>query len=482
MFKETLGQLRSVFLNDRKLDLPLLGLFVLINLIVLINALVHNPKIGYDAVHHLTYLQVLFDRIPTQQDTPEFFSPPLPYILPAVFDKACEIVRNAEPHIPLRNHSYFIFSCRTTDGKFAQYLNVLLSIATLYLVLLICNTTRPGNRFYKISTLVLVSVLTVYYKTFSQVRGEPYVIFFVVLSAYLLLKLLAAPYQKSTIVALGISLGLLILSRQWGFFIFPAIILTGVWLLIKDYLNARPLIKPIIMTFILAMLVGGWFYLHLYVQYGTITAFNIENSQRLPLDDFLPLIRKTRIKDLDLFKEPIRPNFVGEPVPIFYSDTWGDYWGFFTYIKNKSTYGEQGFGNANEMGNYLGRVNLFSVIPTVVLGAGWLLAALRLFNFKKSFSIDDAGITLFFFIATTSIIGFTVFIINYYTLDDSTLKASYILQFFVALTFLGADFLEWIRKSFRPLYALALILLGFVFLHNLPAFITRYILFPWGQG
>ena len=236
------------------------------------------------------------------------------------------------------------------------------------------------------------------------------------------------------------------------------------------------------MTFILSMLVGGWFYVHLYVQYGTITAFNIENSQRLPLDDFLPLIRKTRIKNLDLFKEPIRPNFVGEPVPIFYSDTWGDYWGFFTYIKHKSTYGEQGFGNANEMGNYLGRVNLFSVIPTVVLGVGWLLAAIRLFNVKKSFSIGDAGITLFFFIATTSIIGFTVFIINYYTLDDSTLKASYILQFFVVLTFLGADFLELVRKRFRPLYTLALILLGFVFLHNLPAFITRYILFPWGQG
>ena len=480
MFKETVGQLRSVFINDRKLDLPLLGLFVLINLIVFINAVLHNPKIGYDAVHHLTYLQVLFDRLPTQQDTPEFFSPPLPYILPAIFDKACEIARDDQPHVPLNDQSHVIFSCRATDGKFAQSLNVMLSIATLYFVLLICNATRPGNRFYKISMLALISVLTVYYKTFSQVRGEPYVIFFVVLSAYLLLKLLVKPSQKSIVIALGISLGLLILSRQWGFFIFPAIILAGIWLLAKDYSKAVLLIKPVAMAFILSMLVGGWFYVHLYLQYGTITAFNIENNQRLPLDDFLPLIRKTRIKNLDLFKEPIRPNFAGEPTPIFYSDTWGDYWGFFTYIKLKSTYGEQGFGNANEMGNYLGRVNLISVIPTVILGAGWLLAALRLF--KKSLSVDHAGTTLFFFIATVSIIGFTVFVINYYTLDDSTLKASYILQFFVALTFPGADFLEWVRKSFRPLYALALMLLGSVFLHNLPAFITRYISFPWGPG
>ncbi len=481
MSPKIVQQVKSVFLNDKKLDIPLLGLFILINLIVLINALIHHPKIGYDAVNHLSYIQVLFDRLPTDQDTPEFFSPPLPYALPAIFDKACEIARNDEPHIPLYNNSYIIFSCRTVDGKFAQYLNVLLSIATLYFVLLICSYTKPGNRFYKISTLALISVLTVYYKTFSQVRDEPYVVFFVVLSAYLFLKLLDAPSRKNTF-ALGISLGLLILSRQWGFFIFPAIVFVEIWLLIKDYAKAIQLMKPLITSFILAAFIGGWFYLHLYIQNGTMTAFNIVDSQSLGLEEFLSLARKTRIKNFDLFKEPIRPHFAGEPTPIFYSDTWGDYWGFFTYIKHKSPYGEQGFGNSKEMGNYLGSVNLFSVAPTLLLGVGWLFAALRLFNLKKPYSIESASAILFFFIATVSIIGFIVFVINYYTIDDSTLKASYILQFFVVLALLGADFLELVRTKFSPLFIVALVTLGIVFLHNLPAFITRYVLLPWGQG
>jgi len=60
------------------------------------------------------------------------------------------------------------------------------------------------------------------------------------------------------------------------------------------------------------------------------------------------------------------------------------------------------------------------------------------------------------------------------------LKASYILQFFVALAFLGADFLELARTKFYPLFIVALVTLGIVFLHNLPAFITRYVLLPWG--
>ena len=69
--------------------------------------------------------------------------------------------------------------CRTYDGKFAQGINVLLSIGTTMLLLMIAEQIKPGNRFFKISALMMLALLTVYYKTFSQVRGEPYVVFFI---------------------------------------------------------------------------------------------------------------------------------------------------------------------------------------------------------------------------------------------------------------------------------------------------------------
>ncbi len=278
---------------------------------------------------------------------------------------------------------------------------------------------------------------------------------------------------------LGLSLGLLILSRQWGFFIFPAIFFSGIWLWIKNRTTARKLIKPLISSFAIAALVGGWCYVHLYIQYGTITAFNIEANQRIPIDEAYKLIRKTRIKDMDLFREPVRPNFYYEPTPVFYSETWGDYWGYFTFIKEKGYYGDLGLGNGSEMGPYLGRVNFASILPTLILGAGWSLAVLRLLNIKKPFSIEDTGSTLFFFIATSSIVGCAIFVLNYYVLSEPTLKATYIIQFFVVLSFLGADFLEWMRLKFSPLYTFVLFLLGLVFLHNLPAFFSRHVLFPW---
>src|SRR5579862_8457607 len=40
-----------------------------------------------------------------------------------------------------------------------------------------------------------------------------------------------------------------------------------------------------------------------------------------------------------LFTEPLRPNFPNELIPIFYSETWGDYWEFFlVYAKKGGTY------------------------------------------------------------------------------------------------------------------------------------------------
>ena len=68
---------------------------------------------------------------------------------------------------------------------------------------------------------------------------------------------------------------------------------------------------------------------------------------------------------------------------------------------------------------------------------------------------------------------------NYYVLAEATLKATYIIQFFVFLTFLSANFLETVREKFSPVYYFLLLMLGLVFLHNLPAFFSRYILFPW---
>jgi hypothetical protein len=79
---------RDLFLHNGKIDIILLAIFLVINLLVLTNSILQNPEMGYDAEDHLAYIQVLPFRLPNDQDTREFFSPPLPYFLPSFVNKA----------------------------------------------------------------------------------------------------------------------------------------------------------------------------------------------------------------------------------------------------------------------------------------------------------------------------------------------------------------------------------------------------------
>ncbi len=68
-----------------RLNKPLLVLFGLILAVLLLNAFLHDPTNGYDAQDHRHYVQALADhwRLPTKAETGQYYSPPLPYTLPA---------------------------------------------------------------------------------------------------------------------------------------------------------------------------------------------------------------------------------------------------------------------------------------------------------------------------------------------------------------------------------------------------------------
>lgn len=76
------GLLRPFSSNGRA-DPLLLALFLLVNGIVLGNAIVYEPGLGYDAYMHERYVGVLArGRLPEPRDTREFFSPPCPTSFP----------------------------------------------------------------------------------------------------------------------------------------------------------------------------------------------------------------------------------------------------------------------------------------------------------------------------------------------------------------------------------------------------------------
>ncbi len=148
------------FRSENGFNVGLILIFLLINGIVFTNACLHDPRIGYDSTEHLRYIEAFSElRLVRPEDSFEFFSPPLPYVFPALL-------------VSLTGMKVF------WAAKMSQYLNFFLSVGSTWYLIKVCHLINPKSTL-KLGALVFLGILPVYYKTFAFIRGEPYVVFFV---------------------------------------------------------------------------------------------------------------------------------------------------------------------------------------------------------------------------------------------------------------------------------------------------------------
>ncbi len=453
IFRSWLTRAREIWPQEKAVS----GLLIVINLLVLANALLHDPRIGYDCGDHIANAMAMSRlKLPTPEDSREFFSPPLPNLVPAVVS----LFGNGLPRLYKLGIA----------AKTGQLLNVLLSIGLTLLLVMICELVRPGRTRLKIGLLLLLGIMPVYYKTFSQYRPEPWVIFLFVLAAYLALKILVvAPSMKRSLL-LGVVLGLLVLARQWGFFIFPGVMLLALARTKMD--GWRPVLKRLALMLSVSFLVGGWFYIHLQIRYGTVLAFNRDPAASFSVSNqntdfyFNPALDQ-------LFTEPTRPNFPNQVIPIFYSGIWGDYWCYFLAHRD----------NPEPMNSFLGRMNLAGLLPTALLLSGLVLGGVALWQIliwtarnREPTTLSRYAPAFFFLIALVSALGYLWFLIRHPEVRGDTIKATYLLHVFPFLCFLSAELLDRIGERFGWLWwRLAIAVLAVIGLHNLPALVTRHI-------
>jgi hypothetical protein len=470
------GRVLSLFRHGGRADWLVLLPFTAITTLVVLNAVWHHPKIGYDVVDNLTYIQVLWHRLPKSTDTGEFFSPPLPFILPSLFDRSCVASHAAE--LDRFDGFYTSWACRTFDGKFAQALNVLLSVGSTLILLEICERLRPQNRFFKFSALVVLANLTVYYKTFSQVRSEPYVVFFATLTILLVFGILGATtFRWRTPSLAGFSLGCLILSRQWGFFMYPALGLVALPIYFHDHQRGWLVARQFLVTIAISLLVGGFFYVHLYRDYGSASAFNITRPVYPSVEDAFSLLRPTYLGGLELFREPVRPKFTGSVLPVLYSETWGDYWGYFTFIKPNSSFGINGYETSSAFISYLGRVNLVSVPTAVLLLAAVGFSLVEILRYAFGGRAQEPHEAFVYLVMLCMLGGFLWFIYSYVLASDRVLKTTYVLQGLVVLVIPAAALLEKLRAKWHLAYFMIMGLLAAILVHDFPAMVTHYSVF-----
>lgn len=290
-------------------------------------------------------------------------------------------------------------------------------------------------------------------------------------------------------------MGLCALSRQWGILLFPPIFLFLFFQWIRLPQWRYSIIKTLCLCLVLIFVISGWFYISLHSKYGSITAFNRKPNAQFSFRN-QPLEFYVGLEPRLLFGNPVRPNFPNQFLPIFYSELWGDYWGYFTIygidtrnsrfvngrliqkIFSKGTRPDWLETNYKTIGAYLGRVNLISTFPSALALISLIFAGMGILQSRRSKPIVARQRELYFFlllIISTSIAGYFWFLIKYPNIGKGdTIKATYMSQILPFVAILVGILIEHVKRSSQFLYRLTLGGLCFSFVHNIFTMITHY--------
>ena len=435
-------------------------IFLLISLsslyILICNILHFNPILGYDAEAHFNYVDYLSRylpnelRLPSSDETREFFNPPLGYLIPSIAQVFCRNIITS---------SDLLLNCQPIYGKVTQIFQSFMYIFTILINLYTLKLFNKSQSIFNVSYLILVSLLAVNYRTISMIRGEPYILFFLSLFILLIYKADNSDYDSNfkSIFFTGIIIGSIALSRQWGFLLFiPLIVLFINKTSKRNYLifwSASSLIGA---------LLSSWFYIGLYKNYGSFTAFNMKSKgfsfSNQNLSFYIPDMSQLEY----LFTKPIRPNLNNQFISIIYSDLWGDYWGYFTFTSRFLNDGR----NQLNIGDYLARVNIVSIITTLIIICFCYLTYKKYKSYLIIQYVNLAWIISF--------IGYLMFVIMYPTPSGDTIKSTYIIQAFHLMVFLASIYFYDLKKLNKKIYNGILLILIVIYVHNFQSYLSHF--------
>ena len=181
------------------------------------NIFYYNPILGYDAEAHFSYVDY-FSRylpnefkLPSENDTREFFNPPLGYLVPSIAQVLCRNVIES---------TNYLADCQPIYGKTTQIFQSIMYIATIVVNLYTLKLINKSDSFFNTGYLLLISLFAVNYRTISMIRGEPYILFFLSLLLLIIYKAQITNFDLSfkLIFSGGIVIACIALSRQWVFY------------------------------------------------------------------------------------------------------------------------------------------------------------------------------------------------------------------------------------------------------------------------
>ena len=288
---------------------------------------------------------------------------------------------------------------------------------------------------------------------------------------------------------LGLVFGLILLARQQGVFVIGTVMALALARAFMDPAARRRHLGALALALAVGGAVGSWFYFSLWARYGSPAAFN---KWRAPVAlSNRPAFFYFGTGDGLLFTDPVRPSFIGQFLPTMYADTWGDYYGYFLlyawdarrdcYVRpadwddflpakgHKKWVGTNRYSRAPD----LGRVNLVSLVPSLLLALGLALGLGRAASLcARAPERVDALAGLLAVTSVASVIGYVVLLLTIRHATGTTIKSVYMLQVLPLLALLGAVFAARVKERAPRAFAFLLAALVAVALHNAPVLVN----------
>lgn len=410
----------------------------LAGLIVLWNAVSYPSGAGYDAASHREYADFLIQhhRLPIRGETPEYYSPPLYYLVAGALTWVGRQIGLGDPY------------------KLGQLLNVPAVVGTVLLVAALARLLWPERHWLPAVAAGFVALSPVLTRTAAMFNPEPVDLFVSALCLYLAARMLVRrSFSPRSAAALGIALGCGEMVRQFSLWTLAVVVLAFLAALSVRSAERRLIAASLAVVVAACAVVALPWYVYRAQHYGN-AVFDRPHSTK-PLWERRPASFYVGPGLPDLFTRPYRPHLANLAGPETYADLWGDWYGVFHW------------SNATQprpspaRNGWLVFQNVLGIAPTVLAFVGWLLLLAR------SLRRRAPPLLLVSLLPLAGIAGYLFFTVSYPTRDGDVLKPTYM------LTTLGAWALcfAWVvttlggrrpRLVFGALAVLALLDLPFV--------------------
>jgi hypothetical protein len=287
------------------------SLLALLAAIAAWNAFTYPPVGGFDSSEHIAYARGLADRGELAAGGASY-TPPGFYVLAAGAIKLGEALGLDEPE------------------RVAQFMNAALGVGTALLLLVLTRLLFPGRPVVRWAALAFFVSCPVVLRTVAMFHPQPLALFLSTLALTLTAGMIVGRrYGLWAWLSLAATLGALQLVRSVGLWTVAVVLLTLMATAAIDRSHRRPVVRGLAVCATAALLLALPWYIHLQSTTGSAVFGRPFSSA--PLSERWPAAFYVSPGLPAVITDPHRGALPREFIPILYADTWGDYFGIWSW-------------------------------------------------------------------------------------------------------------------------------------------------------